>query len=387
LNQLKINNSVKNTFYTKYISLFNNPFKAIFNAYIKMGKEIDIDSHKLMYHPERVAEFKKNNDCYPIYIEIGLTNACNHRCMFCALDYLGYGGKFIDTDTLLKNIDEMAKKGVKSLMFAGEGEPLLHKDIGLFTKKAKEAGMDISITTNGVLLNESKISECLPYLSWIRISIDAGTPENYAKIHGTNENDFHTLMDNLKKAVDFREKNKLDVVIGAQLLLITHNYNEVLLLAEKLKSIGVDNIQIKPYSHHPSSINDLSVKYDESDKLRTELMKLNSDKFKVFFRTKTIERIESGINYPECYGLPFFALIDSKGNVIPCNLFYGNSDFTYGNLNDNTFSEIWESVKRKQILQKIREKGANECRLGCRLDPINRYLHRIKNPNPHDNFI
>ena len=27
-------------------------------------------------------------------------------------------------------------------MFAGEGEPLLHKDIGLFTKKAKEFGID-----------------------------------------------------------------------------------------------------------------------------------------------------------------------------------------------------------------------------------------------------
>ena len=82
-----------------------------------------------------------------------------------------------------------------------------------------------------------------------------------------------------------------------------------------------------------------------------------------------------------------FSMIDINGNIIPCNLYYGNPEFTYGNLNENIFSEIWQGEKRKEILQKIREKGVKECRIGCRLDAINRYLYRIKNPHPHDNFI
>ncbi len=348
---------------------------------------IEVDNHKLMYHPERVAEFKKKGDCFPVYVEIGLTNACNHKCIFCALDFLGNRGDFIDSQILTSNLKYMAENGIKSVMFAGEGEPLLHKDINLFVKKSKEFGMDISLTTNGVLFSEEKIKECLPNLSWMRFSIDAGTKENYAKIHKTSANDFDIIMRNLKDAVDFKEKNNLNVAIGTQLLLISSNSEEAIILAEKLKDIGVDNLQIKPYSHHPKSLNDLSVKYDRFNLLKEEITKLNSEKFKVYFRSATIERIQEGICYPECYGLPFFALIDSKGNVIPCNLYYGNPDFTYGNIYKNNFLEIWKSERRKQILQKLRENGVKECRLGCRLDPINRYLHRIKNPHPHDNFI
>lgn len=348
---------------------------------------IEVDNHKLMYHPERVAEFKKKGDCFPVYVEIGLTNACNHKCIFCALDYLENEGTFIDKEVLISNLKNMAENGVKSVMFAGEGEPLLHKDVCLFVKKAKEFGIDISITTNGVLFSEEKIKECLSDLSWIRFSIDAGTPESYSKIHRAPVSDFDIIIKNLRNAVDFKEKNNLNVTIGTQLLLISSNSEEAIILAEKLKEIGVDNLQIKPYSHHPKSLNDISVKYDKSNQLKEELTKLNSDKFKIYFRSSTMERIQDGINYPECYGLPFFALIDSKGNVIPCNLYYGNPEFTYGNLYKNSFPEIWRSERRKQILQKLREKGVKECRVGCRLDPINRYLHRIKNPHPHDNFI
>ena len=31
----------------------------------------DIDSHKLGYHPERIAEWKKGGFCYPLHIEAG----------------------------------------------------------------------------------------------------------------------------------------------------------------------------------------------------------------------------------------------------------------------------------------------------------------------------
>lgn len=345
---------------------------------------LEISNHKLMYHPERVSEWKEKGDCFPIYVEIGPTNACNHRCVFCALDFVDFGKDFIKKDIMFSTLKDMAEHGVKSIMFAGEGEPLLHKDIGLFTQKAKQSGLDISITTNGVHFNQKKREQCLPYLSWIRFSVDSGTPENYAQIHGTRKQDFEKVIDNMQESVKFKEKNSLETTIGVQFLMIPQNKHEAERLAKICKNIGIDNLQIKPYSHHPRSNNNFVMKPHDCNYLEDHIKVYESDNFKIEFRKATIQRIEQGITYPKCYGLPFFALIDAKGNVMPCNMFYNESEFTYGNLYKDSFSEIWQSKKRKQVLEKI---NIQECRLGCRLDVINRYLNRLKNLEPHDNFI
>jgi len=348
---------------------------------------VNIDFSKILLHPKRVVEWLENGDCYPIYLEIGPTNACNHKCIFCALDWLKKGATYIDKDIMKDNLEEIAGLGIKSLMFAGEGEPLLHKDIGYFTHVAKKAGIDTSITTNGVLLSKRKIEEILPNLSWIRFSIDSGSPENYSLVHGTYSRDFGKLMENIKNAVDYKREHNLAVTIGTQFLVIPQNIGEATNLARRLKEIGVDNLQIKPYSHHPSSINKLDINFSEYNELEESLREFNSDFFKINFRRATAERIFQGPNYDKCYGLPFITVIDSKGDVIPCNLFYNQPEFTYGNLYKNSFQEIWEGEKRKQVIKKLNSLGTKHCRCGCRLDPTNRDLHRIKNPEPHDNFI
>jgi len=349
--------------------------------------QLDIDDHKLQYHPERVAEWKEKGDCFPIYIEVGLTNACNHGCVFCALDFVNFGKDFINKNVMIENLEDMANHGLKSIMFAGEGEPLLHKDVGLFTQKAKQYGLDISITTNGVPFTKQKREQCLPNLTWIRFSVDSGSSENYAQIHRTSPKDFQKVINNIKESVDFKRKNNLQTTIGVQFLMIPKSMNQGTKLAKILKNIGVDNLQIKPYSHHPLSNNNFIVNSKDYNNLKREIMKYDSDDFNIFFREATIQRIEQGINYSKCYGLPFFTLIDAKGNVLPCNMFYNNEKFTYGNLYKNSFSEIWTGDKRQQVIKKINKQGTKTCRHGCRLDVNNRYLSRNKNPEPHDNFI
>ena len=353
-----------------------------------MTEQPNIDEHKLMLHPKRVSEWLERGDCYPIYVEIGPTNACNHRCIFCALDFLENHKDYIDTDIMKKTLENMTSHGVKSVMFAGEGEPLLHKDISAFVQHAKKSGLDVSITTNGTLFNKEKIKACLPYLSWVRFSIDSSSPENYAMVHKTNKQDFDKVIENIENAVKFKEVNALETTIGAQFLLIPQNVNEVTKLAKITKEIGADNLQIKPYSHHPKSLNEFIIDYDKYAHLESELEVFNSDKFQVLFRKQTMQRLQEKVNYDKCYGLSFSTLIDAKGNVIPCNLFYDNKEFTYGNLYKKSFSEIWESNRRRKILKESHNvKGIEGCRAGCRLDSGNRYLHRLKNPHPHDNFI
>jgi len=63
-----------------------------------------IETHKLIYHPERVAEWLRGENIYPISIEVGIVGRCNHRCIFCAFDYLKYQGPLIDSNVMKNTI-------------------------------------------------------------------------------------------------------------------------------------------------------------------------------------------------------------------------------------------------------------------------------------------
>ena len=348
-----------------------------------------IDDHKLIFHPERVAGWLATGDCFPVYVEIGLTNRCNHQCAFCALDWLDHkqAAVFIDREVLLRNLADMAAHGVRSLMFAGEGESLLHRDAAEFIRAAHGHGIKVALTTNGVPFGPRLAAQALPHLSWVRFSVSAGTPETYARIHQTQADDFARVLSNIASAARLKKEGRLDVDIGVQMLLIQDNAHEATLLAEQVKKAGADNLQIKPYSHHPNSRNEFVVDYSRYDALEAELAAFADPSFTVFFRRNTIQRIRAGFEYDTCHGLPFFALVTATGDVIPCNLFYGDADATYGNLNDRLVSEIWRGEKRRAVLETLRHKGIASCREACRLDPINRYLHRVKHPESRDVFI
>ena len=144
--------------------------------------EYRIDNHKLMFHPHRVSDWLKGNPIYPIYIDICPYGGCNHRCIFCAYNYTKYESISLDTGILKSTINNMADIGVKAIMYSGEGEPLLHKDISSIVNHTNLNGIDVAVTTNGVMFTKEFSEKCLGSLSWIKVSIDAGRAETYAKI-------------------------------------------------------------------------------------------------------------------------------------------------------------------------------------------------------------
>lgn len=349
--------------------------------------KIETENQKLIYHPDRVSEWLRSGDCYPLYIEIGPTNRCNHHCIFCALDWIEKEHHDISREVMNKAFSEMAACNVKSVMFAGEGEPLLHPHLCEFIVNAKQAGLDVALATNGVLFTEEKIKTALPHLSWIRFSLDAGTPDTHLAIHKGGQKDFEKIIANIRMAAEIKKRNNYSCVIGIQLLIIPENIEETLPFIRLMKGLGADNVQLKPYSQHPLSKNRYCVDTTRLDELSAQIEEYNDDHFQVIFRQKSAHRAVEDKPYSKCYGLPFYALIESDGNVIPCNLFHTRAEFSYGNLYVDSFGKIWQSEKRRNVIKKIKETGIEVCRKGCRLDPSNRYLYELKHPHPHVNFI
>jgi radical SAM protein with 4Fe4S-binding SPASM domain len=360
-----------------------------------------IDSHKLIYHPQRVAQFLDAGDSwelaksvYPIYVEVSPVGACNHRCTFCAVDYIGYKARMLDPIIYADRVAEMGRLGVKSIMYAGEGEPLLHKKINEIVEATKNAGIDVSFTTNATVLNDEFITRSLPLTSWIKVSLNAGSAETYAKVHRTKEKDFARVIANLQRAVAYKKEHGLKCVIGAQSLLLPENRDEMETLVKICRDeIGLDYLVIKPYSQHMFSDTRLykDINYTQSLALGEKLRALSSESFQVVFRENTMRKsTQVASRYNKCNATPFFwAYVMADGEVYGCSAYLLDKKFMYGNLQEESFQSIWEGTKREENFHHIRhELDIKQCRVNCRMDEVNRYLFNLKEGLiEHVNFI
>lgn len=354
----------------------------------QMAEDIRMDSHKLIYHPETAARWLNGENIYPIEIEISPSGTCNHRCVFCAVDYIGYQPAFLDKEVILRDIRYMSRKSLKSVICSGEGEPLLNKDMPEIANAIKSCGVDVAMSTNGVLFTKEKIADCLGAFSWVRYSIASMEPESYHQIQQGNPDDLDRVKENLSEAVRFKRDRKLTTTLGVQCLLLPDNMRQLPCMAKALRDIGVDYLTVKPYSQHLHGKNQFQIDYGAMLDLEEQLREYATDDFSIYFRASAMKKVHHEKCYKQCYGLPFMTHIDAKGNVWPCVAHIGTEGLCYGNIYEQPFEEIWEGQKRQEINERLYQMDINKvCREACRLDEINKYLDELKHPGRHVNFI
>lgn len=348
-----------------------------------MADRFRIDSHKLLFHPRRVADWLEGKPVSPIYLELSPTGACNHRCVFCGMDFMGYKPRFLDFELMKPVLEGMGRAGVKSIMYCGEGEPFMHRRMPELAVETKNAGIDVSITSNGVLFTPDKARKVLPVASWIKISCNAGAAETYARIHGTEQSDFNKLKDNIAEAVRIRAEQNSCCTIGVQMLLLSENREEAVNLGVAMRDLGVDYMVIKPYSVHRQSTKEAcSVpEYAGLSHLAAELEDLNSPDFKLIFRHEAMRRKETAAGYSKCLALPFWGYVDSGGDFWGCLRHIGEQEFNYGNIFKTSFEDM---IVNRCIPDSF---SIEDCHSNCRMDLCNEYLWELEHPGPHVNFI
>lgn len=350
-----------------------------------------IDSGKIQFHPRHVADvveadtWEKARDIFPIYWEITTSAACGHRCTFCSTDAIGYPADLIDTDIIINRMQEAAALGVKSVMFAGTGEPLLHKDIDHINEEAVTAGLDTAFTTNGVLLHKL---ETLSLAKWAKISLNAGTKDTYVKVHRTKEKDWDRVWANIARAAKGKGNG---CAIGIQAVVLPENVAEMPALAARAKHHGADYLVLKPYSQATFM---LSHTYEGTDyKAMHEQLKwiperYNGDGFEVIYRENAMRRESQDHSFKRCRAVPFTWIYNkADGDVYSCSAHLMDERFKIGNLNNQTFKEIWHGEKRRQNYELMKGFPTALCRKNCRMISPNQLYHDIVEGVPHASFI
>lgn len=346
-----------------------------------------LDDHKLIYHLERLNAWSQGKVIYPLYIAISPTSCCNLKCIFCAYSYLPKKPVFLKKEIMRKLLKEFKEIGVKSLFYSGEGEPFMNKGLPEMILDTHKNCIDAAINTNGILFTKNIAEDILDKLTFIRFSVNAGTPQNYEKIHGCPAKTFDTVIHNISQALNIKQQKNAKTTIGVQFLFLKENADTLLDLARILKKIKVDYLAIKPFLKHPQIHFDGEVGISGREDLIKKLEAMNTEKFKVIVRRKAFERYHCR-TYKHCLSPPFMAEIDASGDVYPCGPYLGHKEFVYGNVYKKSFKDIWKSKRRFRIKKFMETKlDVSCCMPNCRNDAVNRFLWELRNPPEHLNFI
>ena len=153
-------------------------------------------SLKAAWHTDRIKDLRAGKDIIPTHVQLIISDLCNQDCHFCAYrmskgfsvenfpDEQGNRNpkRFIPTAKAKEILDDCAALGVGAIEFTGGGEPTVHKDHIEIIGHAQDLGLETGLVTNGVRLSDHSVFQ---NLTWLRISLDAGTAESYEGIRAS----------------------------------------------------------------------------------------------------------------------------------------------------------------------------------------------------------
>lgn len=170
-----------------------------------------------------------------VNLNIGVTNRCNCDCVFCFSQKQSQARKSIDLNLAKRLLEEGIQMGITEFNpYGNYGDPFLCEDIFKIVSYAKKLGYKYIFTnTNGILLNKENARKAIDAgFDSIRISINAGTPETYSKVHGVKPAVFNDVIENLIYLDKYRKEKNKNIILSVSFVMIDYNQNEVQLLKD-----------------------------------------------------------------------------------------------------------------------------------------------------------
>ena len=346
-------------------------------------QNIILDGHKLLWHKDRVEAWLKGERIAPITIDCSLTRRCTYQCLYCYGQLQANDEKRMTKEVIFRFLDDAAEIGVKAISFVSDGEstcsPYLYEAI----LRGKANGLDMALGTNGYLLRDDKLEEILPCLTYLRFNISAGESKRYAQIMGCKEECFFKVYNTIRKCVEIKKRNNLEVTIGIQMVLMPQFSDQVMPFVKLGKELGVDYAVIKHCSDDEKG--SLGINYGEYFKLVPLLKEAESFSTPDYLvKVKWSKILSKGERrYKKCYGPAFIMQFSGSGLVAPCGMLFNRKfeRFHIGNIVEKSFKEIWKSEKYWEVLGYLASDKFNpqtDCGTLCLQHKVNEFLWDLK---------
>ncbi|MBO1419479.1 cytosylglucuronate decarboxylase [Streptomyces sp. FH025] len=190
----------------------------------------------------------------PRYLFIRILEACNADCFMCDFALSRDTFRFSSGD-FAELLPKARAAGVAYVRFTG-GEPLMHPEVVELVRAGTEAGMKMSIITNGSLLPKHAKDLAAAGLAQVIVSLDgasARTHDTYRRSPGM----FEAGLRGLRRAAELGVLPRVNTVVGP------HNYTEMPELQRVLTEAGVRQWELSALKL------DRTIRYPDPDHVRT----------------------------------------------------------------------------------------------------------------------
>ena len=370
-----------------------------------MEEKLILDGSKILWHQERLEQWKNGEKIAPITIDMALTQACQYNCVFCYANMQRNKPHKITMPIMKNFLDDCAKVGVKAISLVSDGESTanpIYEDVIVYGKKV---GLDMAIATHGNTLTEEVLRKILPALTYLRFNFSAGEPQRYSEIMGVPVEKFYETCENIKMCMKIKKELNLDVTVGMQMVLMPKDGDQIIPLAKLGKELRPDYLVIKHCSDDENGT--LGVDYNEYEKLYELLKEAESysdDEY--FVKAKWSKITSKGVRkYNRCYGTPFHLQMSGTGLIAPCGSFFNEKYKQYhiANITDEgvRFKDVIKSDRYWEVINFLASDKFDACSM-CEtlclqdksnevLDGYKKGLNKLEKPQgnipQHVNFI
>lgn len=282
-----------------------------------------------------------------VLLQMEVTNACNHRCVFCPNEDSSRKRRMIDLNLAKRVMEECAEflGDDRKICFHMNGEPLLYKPLPELVAYSKKLGYDYAfVTTNGSVATEELLTELFEAgLDSIKFSINAGTRETYTKIHGVD--DFEKVMNALKFSADYRMKMKKNIKIFVSCVGVKDNYSELEHFREMTEPYCDEVVFYYPCAYAGQKIN-------RAHELRCDLSGLDITTFEITHKAPCAV-LWNSINVT-CEGYLSLCCSESDNRLIV-------EDINHMSVKDAWLGEKMMEIRRKHLDSDIKDTPCYAC--------------------------